>query len=130
MPYQLFKKSLISLFSILILLVFPSLVLADPRSGSTDIDVNNVSISQLGDIIKRVIDALFGIAGAVIILIIIVGGVRYILSAGDPKAVQSAKGTITFAVIGLVIILLAVVIVNVIGNLLGASNLTVVRIGQ
>jgi hypothetical protein len=43
---------------------------------------------------------------------IIVGGLRYVLSAGDPKNTQAAKDTILYAVIGVVVALLAYAIVN------------------
>lgn len=95
--------------------------------GSCQITGNN--IQELGAVIGRVINFLFAAIGGVAVIMIAVGGVRYILASGDPKGTDSAKQTIQFAVIGLVVVLLAVLIVNVIGNFLGVSNLNVVHIG-
>lgn len=63
-------------------------------------------------IVAVVIDALSVVGGAVAVIMIIVGGLRYILANGDSNAVSGAKNTIMYAVIGLVIILFAQVIVR------------------
>lgn len=54
----------------------------------------------------------FLFAGAVAVIIIIWAGIKYIRSGGDAKQTQSARQTLTFAVIGLIIILSSVFIVN------------------
>lgn len=67
-------------------------------------------------IISNIILAL----GIVAVVVIIVGGVEYMTSAGDPGKIKKAKETILYSVIGLVICALAFAIVNfVIGNVLG-----------
>jgi hypothetical protein len=43
---------------------------------------------------------------------LIVGGLRYVLSGGDPKNTQAAKDTILYAVVGIVVALLAYAIAN------------------
>lgn len=50
--------------------------------------------------------------GAISVLMLIIGGVRYTLSGGNDKAVAAAKNTILYAVIGVVVALLAYAIVN------------------
>ena len=55
-----------------------------------------------------------GIAGLLAVVVLIVGGVRYILAAGNEKAVGAAKNTIIYAIIGLIVIIVAYVIVNTI----------------
>jgi len=47
------------------------------------------------------------VVGAAAVIMIIVGGFKYITSSGDSTSVESAKNTILFAVIGLVIALVA-----------------------
>ena len=49
----------------------------------------------------------FGLAGALAVLFIAIGGFRYTISSGDPGNVKQAKDTILYAVIGLVVALLA-----------------------
>ena len=62
--------------------------------------------------IKTVIDILLFIIGAVAVIMIILGGIRYVLSNGDSSQISGAKNTILYAVIGLVVALLAYAIVN------------------
>ena len=52
------------------------------------------------------------LAGAVAVIVIIIGGIRYVMSSGDAGQVQSAKNTILYAVIGLIVVIMAYAIVN------------------
>jgi hypothetical protein len=62
--------------------------------------------------IKTVINVLSVVVGIVAVVMIIVGGFRYITSGGKQESVSAAKNTILYAVIGLVIVALAQVIVR------------------
>ena len=68
--------------------------------------------TSLGESIKQVINVLLFIIGAVAVIMIIIGGIRYVISNGDSSQITSAKNTIMYAVIGLVVALLAYAIVN------------------
>ena len=70
----------------------------------------------LGDRVQQVINVLLFIIGVISVIMIIIGGIKYVLSNGDSNAVKSAKDTILYAVIGLVIALLAYAIVNFVVN--------------
>jgi len=63
-------------------------------------------------IMKNVINILLTVVGIVAVIMIIVGGIKYITSAGDSSGVSSAKNTILYAVVGLVVALMAFAIVN------------------
>ena len=63
-------------------------------------------------IITNVINTLIFVIGVVSVIMIIVGALRIVLSAGNENAVKDGKNTILFAVIGLVIAILAFAIVN------------------
>jgi hypothetical protein len=91
--------------------------------------ITGLHLSELADILVGIINDLLAVAGVVTIIIIVVGGIRMILSAGDIKAMQSARASVTFGIVGLVIILLAVAIVIIVGKFFGVSNLTFVHIG-
>lgn len=68
--------------------------------------------------ISNVIQVLFIAAGVVAVIMIIVGGIRYITSNGEQGHVKQAKDTILYSVIGLVIAILAYAIVRfVTGNI-------------
>jgi len=68
--------------------------------------------SALSGIITSIVDILSIVVGALSVIMIIVGGLRYVTSGGDSSGVASAKNTIIYAIVGLVIVLFAQVIVG------------------
>ena len=72
----------------------------------------NTNLFGDGGLFERVINILLFLVGAISVVMLIVGGIRYVISAGDQNAVTAAKNTILYAVIGLVISFLAYGIVN------------------
>jgi len=68
--------------------------------------------SNVGVVIKDITNVLLFIIGAVAVIMIILGGIRYTTSNGDASQVTSAKNTILYGVVGVVIALLAFAIVN------------------
>ncbi len=75
---------------------------------------NDIPLVLLG-----IVSILLRIAGIVAIAYVVFGGVKYVVSQGEPDKVSEAKGTIINALIGLVITTLAVAIVSFVGNKLG-----------
>lgn len=71
----------------------------------------NLSGGTIETTILNVIQWALGIAGAVMVLMLIAGGVMYITAGGDPGHMEKAKSTIKAAIIGLVIILISAIIV-------------------
>lgn len=57
-----------------------------------------------------------GIIGAIAVIMLVWGGFRYIISGGDSKKVTDAKNTILYAIVGLIIAVLAYAIVNFVLN--------------
>lgn len=80
----------------------------------------------LMDIFSTIANILLLILGAVAVIMLIVGGFRYVVSGGDSTAVEGAKNTILYAIIGIVVAFLAYAAVNfVVGQLQeGSQNLT------
>ena len=68
--------------------------------------------ATLNTVIKNVINVLTIIIGTVAVIMIIVGGTKYITSGGDSSKSASARSTIISAIIGLAIVALAQVIVQ------------------
>ena len=58
-------------------------------------------------IFNIVTDILLFIIGAISVIMLIIGGIRYVVSGGDQGAVTSAKNTILYAIIGIVVAFLA-----------------------
>jgi hypothetical protein len=65
-----------------------------------------------GAIFKTITNVLLFIIGAVAVIMLIIGGIRYTVSGGDSGAVTSAKNTILYAVVGIIVAVLAYAIVN------------------
>lgn len=76
-------------------------------------------LSQAAGLIGlAVVDILLRIGGLVAVFAIIFGGIRLILSEGEPDKYKQAKGTIFNAIIGMIIVLIATALVNFIGKTL------------
>lgn len=78
------------------------------------IDPNTVGIPTIsGDqFVVNALNIVYFIAGVIAVIVIIVGGIMYATSAGDQGNVTKAKGLITYAIAGLVVILSAFAITN------------------
>lgn len=61
---------------------------------------------------KTVVNVMLFILGIIAVIMIVIGGIRYVVSAGDSSAVTGAKNTILYSVVGLVVAILAYAIVN------------------
>lgn len=70
------------------------------------------STTDISDVIINIINVVVGALGLVAVIFIVVGGVNYMTSAGDAGKIEKAKKTILYAVIGLVVAVLAFAIVN------------------
>ena len=87
--------------------------------AGVNLDVNNSNCATGGDsnrtinkVIHTIINLLSVVVGVVAVIMIIVGGLRYITSGGSDTSVTSAKNTILYAIIGLIIVALAQILVR------------------
>ena len=76
--------------------------------------VNNPSGSS--PFVQTILSWAFRILGATTFLVLVIGGLRYVLSQGDPQNVTKAKNMIMYALIGLVVAIVAQSIVSLIIN--------------
>lgn len=67
-------------------------------------------------LIRQVVNILLYVIGVVAVVMIIIGGIKYATSAGDASKATSAKNTILYAVVGLVVAAFAYAIVNFVVN--------------
>lgn len=67
----------------------------------------NTSDTSLGSFINRIKSYLLGFVGALAVLFIIIGGFQMVTSSGEPKKLETAKKTLTYAIIGLLVVILA-----------------------
>ena len=80
---------------------------------------SNLFDLELGQIISATIILVLVIAAVVFFFILVVGGVRWIMSGGDKANTEAARGQITSALIGLVIVFSAWAIMAAIGYFFG-----------
>ena len=74
---------------------------------------------QVLEIINRGIAYAIIVAGFLSVIFIFVGGISFILSGGQEEKIKSAVGTIRYAIIGLIVTILATVIIGIVGRALG-----------
>ncbi len=79
-----------------------------------------VPISGFNQLFENVLGIIIPIAAVALFFMITIGGFRYLTSGGNPKATESAKNTITYAVIGMVLVGVAFLIIQLVGNFTGA----------
>ncbi len=72
----------------------------------------NENQPKLEEGIKTVVNVLLFLLAAIAVIMIIIGGIRYTTSNGDASNTKAAKDTILYAVIGLIVAILAYAIVN------------------
>ncbi|HEU4716071.1 MAG TPA: pilin [Candidatus Saccharimonadales bacterium] len=84
----------------------------DQCKNNADAAVCKAKGDTVGPLIQTVINILLYILGAVAVVMIVIGGIRYTTSNGDSSAIKSAKDTILYSVIGLIVAILSYTIVN------------------
>jgi hypothetical protein len=67
---------------------------------------------DFGTSLKTIVNILLYVLGAIAVIMIVIGGIRYATSNGDAGSVKSAKDTILYSVIGLIVAIMAYAIVN------------------
>lgn len=106
---------------------FPSLVLAAVNQGSI------LDVAQRYDaleIVNRTIAYGIIVAGFLSVVFIFFGGISFILSGGDEGKIKQAVSTIRYAIVGLVVTMLSVVIVIMVGNAVGLNVVQYINLGE
>ena len=86
------------------------------KAGSIISDPADFCNKNLNTTVNAIINTVIFIIGMLAVVMIIIGGVNYAMSQGDPGKVKKAKDTILYGIIGLVVALLAFAIVQFILN--------------
>ena len=108
---------LISTFVITLTLSFAGLTSVSAmtlREGAEAARCDGCPADLFGDtgVFKQVTNTILYIVGIIAVIMLIRGGIKYVISGGDSKKVTDAKNTILYAIIGLIISILAFAIVN------------------
>lgn len=128
---QKLKNSLLALAAVLAIgapavVATPALAAASVQGGlcrGANLEVSEsgascptAGASNINTLLTKIINIFSAIVGVIAVIMIIVGGLRYITSGGDSNKVSAAKNTIIYAIIGLVIVALAQLIVRFVLN--------------
>ena len=101
--------------------LFSSRLLASATSvqeGANAARAEGMPTELIGDngVFSRITNTVLLIVGLISVIMLVYGGLRYILSGGDSKKVTDAKNTVLYAIIGLIISILAYAIVHFVLN--------------
>jgi hypothetical protein len=80
----------------------------DPGKGANC----NTSGPSINKLITTIINILTFVAGTIAVIMLIVGGFKYITSQGDATSAASARNTLLYAIVGIVVVAFAQIIVK------------------
>lgn len=103
---------IVSMFAVA---VVPQVALAQGPADviKTGVDgAGGADAKPLKEYIKQIVNTLLFVLGAIAVIVIVVGGIKYTTSDGDPGKIKGAKDTILYAVVGIIVAILAYAIVN------------------
>ncbi len=83
------------------------------------------SLSCLPIAFMNFLDALLMFAGTIAAIMIVISGIRMMLSTGDAKQLETAQKTLMYAIVGLILIFLSFLIINIIGAVTGVTCITI-----
>lgn len=109
-------------------LLFPITVLAEKKDEAKEVSsgVNpgltfTPKFATIYELLEFVVNLLLSVSAIVAVIFLVIGGIRYVLSAGNKDAVAAAKNTILYSIIGLIIIIIAWAIVRMVSTLFGVT---------
>ena len=98
--------------------------------GVSQVDTSGTSSDTIYDTVKTIINVLLFVVGIIAVIMIIWGGISYVLSAGATDKAKQARDTIVYSVVGLVVSIVAFAIVQFVFSSLsggGASGYTTAK---
>ncbi|MFZ2125999.1 MAG: hypothetical protein WAV04_00620 [Candidatus Microsaccharimonas sp.] len=120
---EVIKRIQPALFALLVIVLASVALSVDASAFSIQEGVNAArgtnqpaDLFGAGGVITILTNTLLFIVGALSVVMIIIGGLRYVVSGGNSTAVTAAKNTILYAVVGLVIAFLAFAAINFVMN--------------
>jgi hypothetical protein len=96
----------------------------DTFKDSSGADTGVVTIQSIATLFVNVIGVVVTLAGVALFIMFVVSGFSFLFSGGDQKKLEQAKGTLTNAIIGLVVIVAAYLILRLVGVFSGYTDIT------
>lgn len=97
--------------------IWPFFMAALPARAVTTIE-NPLKATSLGGVIANIVDFIFQLGLAIAVIVFLVGGFQYLFSFGSEQKVESAKNTLWYGVVGVIIMLVGKSITGFIKNVL------------
>lgn len=82
------------------------------QDGVKGVGGKDANTEDLSNNLKTIVNILLFVLGAIAVIMIVIGGIRYTTSNGDAGSIKSAKDTVLYSVVGLIVAILAYAIVN------------------
>jgi len=92
----------------------PALIPADPVAGK---------FSDVGDVVTKLLPYVYVMAGLVLLVMLIAGGLTLMTAAGNPDKIKSGYGRITMALVGFLIIFISYFVVQLVEIIFGVAIL-------
>lgn len=103
-------------------LVAPSSVVRAATDWGDCVVGDAATFQCLEPIFENIIRAALSLGTVALFIMLLVGGFSFLFSGGDPKKLEQARGTLSGAIIGLVIIIAAYLILRIIGIFTGTED--------
>jgi len=81
-------------------------------AGGGSCDTGLPTVNATSGNLQSAIQIIIGVAGAIAVVMIVIGGLQFITAQGDPSGVAKARKTLVFALVGLIVAILAEAIVT------------------
>lgn len=85
---------------------------------------NVATIQCLEPLFIYVVQAIISISGVALFIMLLISGFNFLFSGGDQKKLELARGTMTNAIVGLVVIVIAYLLLKAISIIVGVPDLT------
>ncbi|MDO8498583.1 MAG: pilin [bacterium] len=115
-----------TLFGLLLFFFFSSPVQAvsvdeifKPITPPAPVQGLGVGSAGISNVLSKIVQLIFVLGGIIFIFMVIISALQWIISGGDKEAIAKARGRLTWAIIGIVLLSLAFVITTTIGKITG-----------
>ena len=85
---------------------------AEALKGAKTVNTGGSNTGSVEQIAKTITNVLLFLIGVISVIMIVIGGIKYTTSNGDSNRVTAAKNTIMYAIIGIIVAILAYAVVN------------------
>lgn len=110
----------------IILNIFLSIILLSVAVSVYAVEITNPlaggGVTSFATLLTKISEGIAGLVGSISVIMIIISGMMYLLSAGDPTKTGNAKKAFQYAIIGIILTIIALPIIETIKTLIGAGG--------